>query len=170
MSGPVPADPPEVLFRDAIEADLVSILTLYADDELGATRDRVTVPVAPEYLAAFADIQARPATRLIVGETGGRVVFTMQLDILAGLTFGGSRRLQIESVRTASDLRSSGIGRIAMDWAIRYGREQGCGMVQLTTNKIRRRAHSFYEGLGFVASHEGMKLSLGGQGPAGSSA
>jgi hypothetical protein len=32
--------------------------------------------------------------------------------------------------------------------------------VQLTTDKTRPDARRFYEGLGFVASHEGMKLHL----------
>jgi hypothetical protein len=34
-------------------------------------------------------------------------------------------------------------------------------MVQLTTDKARVDAKRFYEGLGFVASHEGMKLHFG---------
>jgi hypothetical protein len=33
-------------------------------------------------------------------------------------------------------------------------------VLQLTTDKSRRDAIRFYEGLGFVASHEGMKLKL----------
>jgi hypothetical protein len=32
--------------------------------------------------------------------------------------------------------------------------------VQLTSDKRRREAIRFYESLGFVASHEGMKLDL----------
>ena len=34
-------------------------------------------------------------------------------------------------------------------------------MAQLTTDKARPDARRFYESLGFVASHEGMKLRLG---------
>jgi hypothetical protein len=33
-------------------------------------------------------------------------------------------------------------------------------LVQLTTDKSRLDAHRFYRRLGFVASHEGMKLAL----------
>jgi hypothetical protein len=33
-------------------------------------------------------------------------------------------------------------------------------MVQLTTDRARPDARRFYESLGFVASHDGMKLSL----------
>jgi ribosomal protein S18 acetylase RimI-like enzyme len=48
-----------------------------------------------------------------------------------------------------------------LEWAIVRARERGCHLVQLTTDKTRREARSFYEGLGFVATHEGMKLPLG---------
>lgn len=45
-------------------------------------------------------------------------------------------------------------------WAIQEARRRGCAMVQLTTDKSRGNAHRFYERLGFVASHEGLKLVL----------
>ena len=45
-------------------------------------------------------------------------------------------------------------------WAIGEARRRGCALVQLTTDKSRTDAHRFYERLGFVASHEGMKLHL----------
>jgi hypothetical protein len=38
----------------------------------------------------------------------------------------------------------------------------GDALVQLTTDKSRADAHRFYAGLGFIASHEGMKLQLPG--------
>jgi len=44
--------------------------------------------------------------------------------------------------------------------AIGIARAEGCGLVQLTTDKSRPDAHRFYEGLGFVATHLGMKLAL----------
>jgi len=45
-------------------------------------------------------------------------------------------------------------------WAIDEARRRGCALVQLTTDKTRADAHSFYEGLGFTATHEGFKLQL----------
>jgi GNAT superfamily N-acetyltransferase len=45
-------------------------------------------------------------------------------------------------------------------WAIGEARRRGCRLIQLTTDKQRLDAHRFYERLGFVASHEGMKLTL----------
>ncbi len=46
------------------------------------------------------------------------------------------------------------------EWAIAECRKRGCEIVQLSTDKSRADARRFYEGLGFVASHEGMKLTL----------
>lgn len=47
-----------------------------------------------------------------------------------------------------------------MTWAVDQARQRGCALVQLTTDKTREDAHRFYLSLGFVASHEGMKLAL----------
>lgn len=44
--------------------------------------------------------------------------------------------------------------------AIDRARQRGCHMVQLTSDTLRPDAIRFYETLGFVASHEGMKLHL----------
>ena len=44
--------------------------------------------------------------------------------------------------------------------AIDESRRRGCALMQLTTDKARADAHRFYERLGFVASHEGLKLAL----------
>jgi len=41
-----------------------------------------------------------------------------------------------------------------------FGRRRGCPLVQLTTGKTRTDAHRFYSRLGFVASHEGLKMQL----------
>jgi ribosomal protein S18 acetylase RimI-like enzyme len=43
---------------------------------------------------------------------------------------------------------------------VEQAKERGCGLVQLTSDKTRPDAIRFYEKLGFVASHEGLKLSL----------
>ena len=56
--------------------------------------------------------------------------------------------------------RGEGIGEKLFLDAIERARKAGCGLVQLTTDASRPDAHRFYERLGFVASHVGMKLSL----------
>ncbi|MEV6690861.1 GNAT family N-acetyltransferase [Micromonospora sp. NPDC051196] len=148
----------DVIFRTAVRADLPAVLDLLADDMLGRTRDVGEVDAT--YEKAFADITADPRNHLVVAEVGGEVVGCMQLTYIPGLGRHGAERQLIESVRVRSDRRGQGLGRLMMTWAVDQARQRGCGLVQLTTDKSRHDAHRFYLGLGFVASHEGMKLSL----------
>lgn len=69
-------------------------------------------------------------------------------------------RAQIEGVRVDKQYRRKGIGEALFRHAIDSAKAYGCGLVQLTTDKKRNDAHRFYERLGFVSSHEGMKLVL----------
>jgi GNAT superfamily N-acetyltransferase len=147
--------------RDATAGDVPSIVAMYADDALGASRESATDPLPDSYYRAFADIDADPRQRLVVAEDAGEVVATLQLTFLQQLSYQGSERAQIESVRVSSHRRGGGIGRALMAWAIEAARQRGCGIVQLTTNASRHDAHRFYESLGFAASHVGMKRVLG---------
>jgi ribosomal protein S18 acetylase RimI-like enzyme len=144
--------------RRATKADLPRILALLIDDQLGATRENLD-DLAP-YERAFDAIDGDPAHLLVVGELNGEVVATFQLSFLPGLSRKGSWRAQIEAVRVSEVLRGQGVGALMIQWAIDQARERGCSLVQLTTDKSRAAAHRFYERLGFVASHEGMKLKL----------
>ncbi|MCB5276044.1 hypothetical protein BJG92_03599 [Arthrobacter sp. SO5] len=144
--------------RRATKGDLPQILQLLADDQLGSTRERADDPGL--YEPAFEAIDSDPAHLLVVGELGGDVVATFQLSFIPGLSRKGSWRAQIEGVRVAEKLRGQEAGARMMQWAIQHARESGCSLVQLTTDKARPRAHRFYERLGFVSSHEGMKLTL----------
>ena len=85
---------------------------------------------------------------------------TFMLTFLRHLMRRGSLVAQIEAVRVDAPLRSRGLGRQMMEWAIAECRRRGCSHLQLTSNKSRTAAHRFYERLGFRKSHEGMKLSL----------
>jgi GNAT superfamily N-acetyltransferase len=148
-------------FRRATRADLERIVAMLADDAIGATREEVGGSLPRAYEDAFAAIDADPGQLLIVAESGGTVVGTLQLTFIPYLTHRGSKRALIEAVRVDSSQRGGGVGRVMLTWAIEEARRRGCRMVQLTTDKRRADAHRFYASLGFVASHEGMKLDLG---------
>jgi GNAT superfamily N-acetyltransferase len=146
-----------VTFRDARREDLPAIVALLADDMLGAERE-----AGPDeaYQVAFEQVQADPRSWLIVAEAAGQVAGTLQLSLLPGLSRHGMLRAQIEGVRVAAPYRGQGLGRTMIEWAIGQARQQGCGLVQLTSDKRRHDAVRFYESLGFTASHEGLKLPL----------
>jgi GNAT superfamily N-acetyltransferase len=153
---------PRLLLREAVRADVPALVSLLADDQLGAERDGITDAAdLRAYEAAFAEIDRDPAHLLVVAETpAGAVAGTMQLSFLPGLARRGSRRAQIEAVRVAESHRDQGLGSAMIRWALAEATRRGCALVQLTTDKRRADAHRFYERLGFVASHEGMKLRL----------
>ncbi len=68
------------------------------------------------------------------------------------------KRAQIEGVRVDKSYRGKGVGEALFKEAIAISKFEKCGLVQLTTDKRREEAHRFYKRLGFLASHEGMKL------------
>ncbi|MCU1372236.1 MAG: family N-acetyltransferase [Ilumatobacteraceae bacterium] len=144
-------------FRRAQRADLPAIIALLHDDVLGASRERSDL--AP-YEAAFADIDADPRHLLVVGIVDDEVVACLQATVLPCLTHGGRRRAQVEGVRVGARHRGAGIGADLLRWTFAWAQEQGCGVIQLTTDKARPDALRFYESLGFTATHEGMKRPL----------
>ncbi len=60
----------------------------------------------------------------------------------------------------AAAARGRGLGEAMLGWCAEEARRRGAALVQLTTDVRRPDAHRFYERLGFVASHVGMKLEL----------
>jgi GNAT superfamily N-acetyltransferase len=152
--------PPPLAFRRARRGDLPAIVHLLADDPLGAQRESDVSPLPAGYGAAFDAIEADPNQELVVAEANGAVVGVLQLTFIPSLTYRGGWRALIEGVRVAAALRSGGVGQQLFEWAIARARERGCHLLQLTSDKSRPDAIRFYERLGFVASHEGMKLRL----------
>ena len=156
------ASAPEIEIRTANRGDLQAIVELLRRDSVtGAPEEPgAELGISQAQIEAFETIAAHPDNEVIVATLGGEVIATMQLTFIPGLSFNGAWRAQVEGVRVRHDLRSLGIGARLMEWAIRRARDRGCRMVQLTSNKSRVDARRFYERLGFIASHTGMKLYL----------
>lgn len=147
-----------VRVRRATREDVPAMIALLTDDPLGATRETRGDEAA--YLKAFEAIDVDPAHELVVLEDDGEVIGTLQLTLLPGLSRGGALRAQIEAVRITSSRRGQGLGEGLFQWAIDESRRRGAVLVQLTTDASREGARRFYERLGFVPSHVGMKLLL----------
>lgn len=148
------------IFRRATRADLTAIVTMLADDPLGSTREAVGPTLSQSYVEAFDALSADPNQLLAVVTEDERVVGTLQLTFIPGLSYQGAWRGQIEAVRVAADRRSAGLGKKLFEWAIEQCRGRNCRLVQLTTNASRKDAQRFYDTLGFKASHLGYKLEL----------
>jgi len=146
-----------MIFRDALLEDIPYIISLLADDRLGAQREQLG---DPNYAKALQDIDADPTTRFIVMEQDGIVVGCMQMSILPGLARRGVRRAQFESVRIAGSQRGQGLGAALVAEGMRLAREAGCGLVELSTDKTRSDALRFWRRQGFEDTHIGMKIFL----------
>jgi GNAT superfamily N-acetyltransferase len=151
----------QVHLRRATVDDVPALVALLADDDLGARRE--TGEDLGPYRQAFGLIDADPAHLLVAATVGGAVVGTLQLSFLPGLSRGGALRAQIEGVRVASSVRSRGVGAAMLGWAVDEARRRGAAIVQLTTDRARGGALRFYERLGFVATHHGLKLQVPGR-------
>ena len=147
-------------FRPAEVKDLPEIVRMLADDFLGATRERYENPLPGSYVNAFEEIEADKNNELIVAESDGKIVGTLQITFTPSISFQGGKRATVESVRVDGKYRGQGIGKELMLWAIERAKKENCVAIQLTTNAERADAHRFYEDLGFKGSHLGMKLHL----------
>ncbi|WP_052866463.1 GNAT family N-acetyltransferase [Streptomyces niger] len=144
--------------RRATEADIPAIVALLADDPLGATRESPD-DLTP-YRTAYKRLADDPNQHLVVAEHDGRVVGTLQLTLIPGLSRRGATRSIVEGVRIHSEERGSGLGTRLMDWAVEESRALGVQLIQLTSDATRIDAHRFYERIGFEASHLGFKRQL----------
>ena len=151
-----------MIVREATLDDLESVVALQREDVIREIHED-DVPVSA-YRSAFAEITADAHQQLLVGDLDGTVVATAQVTWVRRLTYVGGEMGIVESVRVRSDLRGRGYGGRLMRHVLDLARRRGAVRVELTTNSRREDARRFYERLGFVASHVGMKYYLGGPG------
>lgn len=144
-------------FREARRDEVLQIVALLADDDLGRQRER---GAAEGYLAAFDAMHAEAGNRLYVAIENGTIVACYQLTVISGLSLAAARRAQIEGVRVARDRRGAGLGALLLEDAEARARAAGCSLLQLTSNAVREDARRFYERAGFAASHVGFKKPL----------
>jgi GNAT superfamily N-acetyltransferase len=144
--------------RIAEVGDLEAILALTSEDSMHYFTEPDEVSVNQR--DAFDEITADQNQDLLVGELDGRVVCTAQVTWMRMLSADGGLYCQVEAVRTSAALRGQGIGRALMASIESEARQRGAARIQLTSNRQRTRAHAFYEELGFVPSHIGMKKYL----------
>lgn len=152
-----------IQIRRARHADVSRIAALIMQGAAHQTQTLAEIEAEaadPVYAAAFTEIEASPRDALFVAEREGRVVGTFQVTLIPGLAARGRRRAKFESVHVAPECRGHGIGEAMIRHALDFARENGAGLVELSSNKSRKDAHRFYVRLGFAQSHEGFKMEL----------
>lgn len=150
----------DITFRTATREDLSAIVAMLADDELGENREKSGATVPHEYSDAFEAMLHEPANRVLLAEQDGEIVGSLQLVFITSLSRRGTKRAIVEAVRVVSKFRGQNIGTALMKHAIAESRAAGCGLIQLTSDRRRPRAHLFYRRLGFEQSHIGFKMEL----------
>jgi GNAT superfamily N-acetyltransferase len=147
-------------FRPATTNDIIDIVRMLSEDILGATREKNEKTVSKKYSKAFEIILKDPNQELTIVEMNSEKVGTYQLSFIQYMTHQGGLTAQVEAVRINSKFRGQGIGKKVFAYIIDRARQKGCIMLQLTSDKKRPDAISFYETIGFEATHEGMKFKL----------
>ena len=149
-----------MILRSATKNDVPFIIKMLANDKLGKLRENYQEPLPESYYAAFEIINSDPNQELMVVEKENEagIAATFQLTFIPYLSYQGILRAQIENVFVKEDLTGQGIGKKIFEWAIARAKERNAHLLQLTSDKKRPSAIKFYENLGFIASHEGMKL------------
>ncbi|MGC9418650.1 MAG: hypothetical protein ACP5EN_06710 [Rhodovulum sp.] len=80
----------EPRYRRATAADLAAIVTMLADDVLGASRESASPALEDCYRDAFAEIDADPNQFLCVVEDGPLIIGTLQITFIPGLSRNGA--------------------------------------------------------------------------------
>ena len=132
-------------FREAEEADLPAVLSLYAQPDM----DGETELTEAEALVIFRRMKTYPDYAVYVAVLGGEIVGTYALAVLDNLAHRGARSGLIKDVVVSDKLQGQGIGRQMMRDALNRCRETGCYKAALSSNLKRECAHRFYESLGF---------------------
>lgn len=155
----------KIIFRTASIKDLSSIIKLLSEiQRTPESKEKEETDnhfdCDSNYLLAFEEISKDPNNDLIVGELENEVVALLQITFIPGLTLNATKRAHLEGVRVLKKLRGKGIGKMLINYSIKYAKKKGCGLLQLTTNHWRQDAISFYKGLGFEETHIGLRIDL----------
>lgn len=94
---------------------------------------------------------------VLVAREGSDILGTVSGFCCHGL--GGSF-LAIEDLIVQENLRGKGIGRQLMAAIDDYGRSQGCCYALLVSSGFRKRAHHFYETIGYTEDVRGFRKDL----------
>lgn len=150
-----------VTLRRAEKSDVPHIVHLSVEGRPdGKPKKIIPNPLPDGYISAFERIQANSNCVLIVAEIDHSIIGTFQITFLTFIAGAGHDDCQIESVYVDAKWRNKGIGTAMMQWVIEFAKTRRCRRIQLTTNKLRKNAHRFYQSLGFELSHEGAKMML----------
>jgi len=144
-----------ITIRLASEGDVPVLLALFAE-----LHPDDPAPSAQAAASAWQAIEGQSGRTVLLAESDGAVVGTVDCATLPNLTRGARSFMLVENVVVAAGHRRSGVGAALMEAALALARQAHCYKVQLLSRASREAAHAFYESLGFRPAAQGYRLYL----------
>lgn len=139
---------------EAKKKDLPLILKLYAVKDMD---DGKILPIKKaEHL--FSKMQSYPNYKIYIAVLNGKTVGTYSLAIMDNIAHLGKSSGLVEDVVVDETMRSMGIGKQMMKHALRICNTNNCYKMNLSSNLKRKKAHHFYQKLGF--KRHGISFSI----------
>lgn len=133
------------ILREASSADLEALLGLYSLLEFEPTQS-LTLQAAE---VKFGRYREYPNYRIYVAEADKVIVGTFALIIIDSIAHFGRPFAIVEDVVVSQDWQRRGIGKLMITYAMLCCKEFGCYKLTLSSHLNRKKAHLFYESLGF---------------------
>jgi ribosomal protein S18 acetylase RimI-like enzyme len=122
--------------------------------------DEPALSITPASRVTFQRILDNESRVLLVVESTGHVIGTLDLFLLENLTRDGRPWAGIENFVIDDEFRRKGIGRQLLDAAIAIAQNAGCYKVQLVSHETRHAAQALYTQAGFTAHVRGYRYYL----------
>jgi len=135
----------EITIKEAGKKDLPDILKLYADSDI----DNGKILSIEGAEAIFNKMKTYPNYKIYIAVGQDKILGTFSLSIMDNIAHLGKSSGLVESVVVEEKIRSKGIGKKMMEYALNICRKNNCYKMCLSSNLIRTKAHDFYEKLGF---------------------
>jgi len=137
-----PVQSPQIHVRPAHAADTPELARLAGELGYPSTEEEIR--------ARLAAIESTPAHALWVAEAAGaNGKLAGFLNAYVKRAIDTDARVEIAALVVDEKQRSRGVGKLLIERAEAWARENGCRTIGLRSNVIRDRAHKFYERLGY---------------------
>lgn len=135
----------ELAIHEATEADLPSILTLYAQPEM----DDEKILTVSNAIKIFKKMRMYPNYKIFIAKLDNETVGSFALLVMDNLIYNGKPTGIIEDVAVSPKSHGKGIGKTMMNFAMEQCIKADCYKLILSSSLKRVIAHNLYKSFGF---------------------
>ncbi len=139
----------DIIIRKAVMSDIETLTVLLA--ELFSIEDDFEIDPAKQKKALSIIICGENGGTIFVSETGSHIIGMVNLQKVVSTAAGGLSVL-LEDLYVKPEFRNKGIGKMLLDQAADWGRDQNALRIQLAADLRNKQAISFYERQNFKIS------------------